>query len=116
MTDPQPTLPDYTGIVERAMVASNFGQLTAATYQAVNAIYANSAASPAEIAWIAANAGSAEAIDSTLKKFLCFVVVDPKLLPLNGELALAPVDLLEAVLITLVGNYVAAISRAQGAV
>jgi hypothetical protein len=116
MTAPQTSPPDYSGIVTRAMEATNFGQLTAATYQAVNAIYANPAASPAEIAWIATNAGSAEAIDATLKKFLCFVVVDPKLLPLNGELAQASLDLLEAVLITLVGNYVAAMTRAQGGV
>jgi hypothetical protein len=113
---PPPPPPVYTGIVDRALDATNFGQLQAAAYQAVNGLYADPNTPAAVVKWIAENAGNKTTIDATLQRFLCFVVVDPALIAFNGDLAQADLATLSKALLALVGNFVASISRAQAAV
>ena len=112
---PAPALPDYSAIVTTALLAQNFAQLQVAAYQTVNAMYAAADTAPAAIAWLQLNAGDKAAIDTTLQKFLAFIVVDPSLLPLQGALQQASLADLAKVLGALLSNYIASIARAKEA-
>jgi hypothetical protein len=110
-----PALPDYSAIVTTALLAPNFAQLQVAAYSTINALYADETTAPAIITWLQNNAAEKTAIDATLQKYLCFIVVDPSLLPLQGALQQASVADLGTVLGTLLENYIAAMARAKGA-
>jgi hypothetical protein len=108
-------LPDYSSLVTTALVAPNFAQLEVAAFQAINAFYADAATPPLVIDWLQQYAGDKTAIDATLQKFLCFVVVDPKLLPFAGALQQADLLTLASVLTQLLSNFIAAAARAKAA-
>jgi len=112
---PQEEQPDdYTGIVDRALESRNFGALQAAAFQTVNALFADPGTSVSAVRWLQEYAGNKAAIDDTLQRFLCFIVVAPELLTLNGALAKAEPGALQLVLGRLLGAYVVAAERAKG--